>query len=147
LQDCATPREVTIGFYWFENENIGLTRTRFHRIQGEFDPLDMGCDYIKQLEVSRLTMEWIELDIDDPGCLAGVDIFSARRRKMEASVYIGAAHNPIDISRMHIKDVAPNQYKIEASLRIDSEYEGVADRENFNFTFLAQYIGGSWSTH
>ena len=143
LQDRAAPREGTISFYWFENENIGVKRTRFHRIQVEFDPLDTGCDYIKQPEVPRLTIEWIELDIDDPGRLAGVGIFSTFHRKMEASIYIGAAHNPIDISSMLLKEVAANRYEIEASLKVDFEYEGVADKEDFNFTFLARYVGES----
>ena len=143
LQDRATPRDGTISFYWFENESIGLKRTRFHRIQVGFDPLDTGCDYIKQPEVPQLTVEWIELDIDDPGLLAGVDIFSTHHRTMEASIYIGAAHNPIDVSSMHLKEVAVDRYEVEASLRIDFEFEGVADSEDFNFTFAAQYIGES----
>lgn len=143
FQDRATPREGTISFYWFENENIGLKRTRFHRIQVEFDPLDTGCDYIEQPELPKLTVEWIELDIDDPSRLAGVDIYSTYYRNMEASIYLGAAHNPIDVSSMHLKEIETNRYEIKASLRMDFEFEGVAESEDFNFTFSARYIGES----
>jgi hypothetical protein len=141
LQDRATPREGTISFYWFENENIGLKRARFHRIQVEFDPIDTGCDYIEQPELPELTVEWIELDIDDPGRLAGVGICSKQHRTMEASIYIGAAHNPVDVLNMHLKEVAANRYEVDASLEIDFEFEGVAEREKLNLTFSAQYVG------
>ena len=144
LQNRATPREGTIGFYWFENEHIGLKRTRFHRVQVEFEPFDTGCDYIQQPESPQLTVEWIELDIEDPGSLAGVDIYSKSQKSMEASIYIGAAHNPIDVKRMHFKEIETDRYQVQATMTVDFEFEVVAANEDLNLTIVARYIGESW---
>ena len=143
LQNRARPREGTIDFYWFENEHVGLARTRFHRVQIAFEPFDTGCDYIQQPESPQLSIEWIELDIDDPGSLAGVDIFSDSHRGMEASIYIGAAHNPIDVKSIHLKEIQTDLYEVRASMTVDFEFEGVAESEDLDLSFLARYIGES----
>ncbi len=56
LQSKAIPRPGHIEHYWFENENTGLKRTRFHRIVIPFEPFDSGLDYVSQPETTELVV-------------------------------------------------------------------------------------------
>jgi len=49
------------------------------------------------------------------------------------SIYLGSAHNPCDIDKMNWKRIGGNRYLVNCHLRVDFEFEGVAQNEAFNF--------------
>jgi hypothetical protein len=48
LQQKTTAKKGKIEFYYFENENIGLKKTLFHRIYIPLEPFDSGLEYESQ---------------------------------------------------------------------------------------------------
>jgi hypothetical protein len=141
LQSKTKAKEGTIEHYWFENEHIGLKNTLFHRITIPLEPFDSGLDYVEQPEDTLLIIEWINLGLKDPSLLAGVEITSEATEDVEASVYIGAAHNWTDIHSLRLKELAPNKYEIRGKVTVEFENEMVAKNEDFEFTTTAVYTG------
>lgn len=141
LQNKTKPKEGTIEYYWFENENIGLKKTLFHRITIQLEPFDSGLAYAEQPEETELVIEWVNLGLKDPALLAGVEITSKTTKDVEASIYIGAAHNQTNIESLKLKEIAPNKYKLNGDVTIEFENEGVGKNEKFSFTTTAIYKG------
>ncbi|MCB9892155.1 MAG: hypothetical protein H6833_10945 [Planctomycetes bacterium] len=145
LQSKARPREGFIEYYWFENPHVGLVRTRFHRIGLPLQPLDSGLDWVEQPEVTEICVEWIELDVDDPAALDGVTLSSVTHEGMEASIYLGAAHNWIDVDRLTLIE-SGSRFRVELQCRVEFEQEGVARNERLELTAFAQYRGKASSS-
>lgn len=141
LQNKTSAKEGIIEYYWFENENIDLRNTLFHRIVIPLEPFDSGLDYVEQPEKTEIVIEWINLGLADPSLLAGVEITSKATKNVESSVYIGSAHNWIDIESLHLKKIAPNKYEVSAKIMVEFEIEGVGKNEKFQFTTTAIYRG------
>ena len=141
LQSKTKAKEGTIEYYWFENENVGLKNTLFHRITIPLEPFDSGLDYVEQPEDTLLMIEWINLGLKDPSLLAGVEITSEAKKDTEATIYIGAAHNWANIHSLHLKEIAPNKYEINGKITVEFENEMVANNEYFEFTTTAVFTG------
>ena len=140
LQAKARPLTGRIEHYWFENERIGLKKTRFHRIVIPFEPLDSGLDYVRQPESTSLVVEWLVLDIEDPSQLGGVRVSAASAPSMEATIYLGSAHN-----WFHITDLSLSQegegFSVSCVGTVEFENEGVAKNEPFSLQAKAKYAG------
>ena len=141
LQKNAVLLIGNIEYYWFENKNIGLKKTLFHRITFPIKPINTRISYVPQPENTSIVIEWLKLNLDDPSNLDNVEISSKSHEDVEASIYIGAAHNIIDIITMKFKRVKLNMYNISAALYVDFENEGVAVNETFVFQVKAKYTG------
>ena len=141
LQSKTKAKVGTIEYYWFENENIGLKNTLFHRISIPLEPFDSSLEYVEQPEDTLLMIEWINLGIKDPSLLAGIEITSESTKDVEASIYIGAAHNWTNIHTLHLKEIAPNKYEIYGKVTVEFENEMVAKNEDFEFTTTAVFTG------
>lgn len=141
LQGKTMPKEGVIEYYWFENENIGLRNTLFHRITIPLEPFDSGLDYINQPEETELVVEWLNLGLKDPSILAGVEINSSSTKDVEASIYVGATHNWTVIENLKLMETAPNKYELSGNVIVEFENEGVGKNEKFNFTTTAVYKG------
>ncbi len=100
LQDKARPLRGTIEHHWFENEQVGLSRILFHRICIPFEPFDSGLDSEPQSEQTELVIEWINVGLDDPAALDGVEIAMGHTPDVEASIDIGSAHNWYPIEKL-----------------------------------------------
>ncbi|MBL7955282.1 MAG: hypothetical protein JNJ91_09595 [Flavobacteriales bacterium] len=142
LQNKARPCPGRIENYWFENEHIGLERTRFHRIVIPFEPFDSGLKWAHQPEATELVIEWINLGLEDPADLNGVVIAMGSTRDVEASIYLGSAHNWTDIKELRLIKEA-DHYRIQCNAILDFENEGVARNEPFVFETTAKYVGES----
>ena len=140
LQANARCMPGTIEHYWFENEKIGLRRTLFHRICIPFEPFDSGLDYVEQPERTELVIEWINLGLDDPAALDGVEIATGRTPDVEASIYIGAAHNWYQIEKLTLTREGAF-YRIVSAGIVEFSREGVASDERFAFEAVAIYRG------
>ena len=141
LQNKTQAKDGTIEYYWFENPNIGLEKTLFHRITIPLKPFDSGLEYVEQPEDTVLLIEWINLDLKDPVLLDGVEITSEATKDVEASIYIGSAHNWTNIHRLNLKEIEPNKYELHGKVTVEFENEGVAKNEDFEFTTTAVYTG------
>ena len=141
LQNKTKALDGTIEYYWFENENIGLENTLFHRIRIPLKPFDSGLEYAEQPEDTVLVIEWINLGLKDPALLAGVEITSGTTKDVEASIYVGTAHNWVNIHSLHLKEIAPKKYEIYGKVTVEFENEMAAKNEDFEFSTTAIFTG------
>lgn len=142
LQAKVRPLIGRIEHYWFENEHIGLKPTRFHRIEIPFEPFDSGLTYVEQPETTSLVVDWLVLDIEDPAKLDGVNVSAASAPKMEASIYLGAAHNWFRISALAISGNGVDfLFSVLCEGIVEFENEGVAKNEPFRLVAQAKYVG------
>jgi hypothetical protein len=142
LQQKAKPLEGTISCRWFENEQIGLARTLFHSVEIPFEPFDSGLDYVSQPEKTSLVVDWADLKLDDPSDLDEINLAMDKHEGVEASIYLGSAHNWAQLDRFLLKREG-DRYRIECSALVEFENEGVAENERFEFSTFARFIGGA----
>ena len=142
LQSKARLQDGTIEHYWFENEKVGLARTLFHRIRIPFEPFDSGLDYVPQPERTELVVEWINLGLDDPAALDGVEIAMGKTPDVEASIYLGAAHNWYQIERLTLAREG-SRYRVAGTGTVEFAREGVANDERFAFEAMAVHRGAA----
>jgi hypothetical protein len=142
LQAKARPLEGTIEHYWFENEHVGLARTCFHRIRVPFEPFDSGLDYVHQPEQTELVVEWINLGLEDPTDVDGVEIAMGQTSDVEASIYLGSAHNWYQIEKLTLTR-EDSRYRISCVGVVQFSVEGVAKDEPYSFEALAVYRGAA----
>lgn len=142
LQTKAKPLLGRIKHYWFENERTGLKRTRFHRIEVQFEPFDSGLGYVEQPETTSLVVEWLAVDIEDPAHLAGVTASSDSAPDMEASIYLGSAHNWFNVSILTISQYGAD-FLVACCGTVEFENERVARNESFSLQARATYAGAA----
>jgi hypothetical protein len=133
LQDKAKAKKGSAEKFWFENEFTGLEKTLFHRITIPLTTFNSGLEYESQPVKTQISIDWIILNLLDTNDLDGLIISSKTHEKMEASVYIGGAHNWCDVETLSLKRKKENTYFIKGTLAIDFENEGVAENEMFSF--------------
>lgn len=141
LQNKAKAKRGTAEMHWWENEFTGLKRTLFHRITIPLTAFDSGLDYESQPVKTAIFFGWLVLNLADPTDLDGLIISHKTHEKLEASVYIGGAHNWCDVNKLIINRKKENTYSVEGELVIDFEAEGVAEKENFNFKTTVEFKG------
>ncbi len=142
LQARARLLEGVIEHYWFESEHLGLARTLFHRIRIPFEPFDSGLEYVEQPEQTELVVEWINLGLDDPDALDGVEIAMGQTPDVEASVYLGSAHNWYEIEKLTLARDG-SRYRVVGVGNVEFSREGVANDERFSFEATAVYRGAA----
>lgn len=133
LQNKTKPKKGKIEIYFFENKNIGLKKTLFHRIYIPLEPFNSGLDYESQPVETEIVVEWLNLNLKEPTDLDDLKLTSSSEDETEISVYVGSAHNPCDVKRLALKRIDDNLYEAECELLVDFEHEGVAENEEFNF--------------
>lgn len=134
LQDKTKALQGRIEMYYFENNNIQLAKTLYHRIYIPLTSFNSGLEYEPQPIKTTIVMDWLSLKLEDPVKLDGISLSSTPDDEIEVSVYVGAAHNPCDINKLTLKEISTNMYQIECSLFIDFEHEAVASNEIFEFS-------------
>jgi hypothetical protein len=140
LQSKAKAKRGTAEMYWFENEFTGLKRTLFHRIKIPLTAFNSGLEYESQPVKTEIVFEWLILNLNDPSDLDGLTISSKKHKTLEASVYIGGAHNWCDVINLNIKKKKGDTYAIDGELLIEFENEGVAKNEIFKFRTTFKFI-------
>ena len=143
LQQKAKAKRGHAEMYWFENEFVGLEKTLFHRITIPLTPFDSSLSYESQPVETAIVIEWLVLNLADPTDLDGLVISNERYEKMEASVYIGGAHNWCDVNKLIINRKKDTIYSLEGELFIDFENEGVAENEAFSFQTTIEFVANS----
>ena len=74
LQEKAHVLPGTVESYWFENEQIGLAKTLFHRASIPLEDFDSGLEYVEQPESTQIIFDWYELKLDDAAALDGINL-------------------------------------------------------------------------
>jgi hypothetical protein len=143
LQQKAKAKRGHAEMYWFENEFVGLKKTLFHRITIPLTPFDSGLEYESQPVKTEIVIDWLVLNLADPADLDSLIISKERYEKMEASVYIGGAHNWCDVNKLTINRKKDTIYSLEGELFIDFENEGVAQNEAFSFQTTVKFMTDS----
>lgn len=129
--------------YWFENENIGLAKTLFHRITIPLEPFDSGLEYEQQPVETEIVIEWLNLGLKNPDDLDGVELSQTEKGIGETTIYVGSAHNWCEIEYLKLNRIQGNIYNIQGKLLIDFETEGVGENEIFEFETLIEYHANS----
>lgn len=140
LKGKTRPLAGYIEHYWFENENIGLPRTLYHRVVVPFEPFDSGLEYVPQPEETALVVEWAKLNLDHPSHLDGVDLSMDKLPGVEASIYLGGAHNWTELKRFTLTETATG-FRVSCIAVVDFETEGVGKNEALEFQTTAVYRG------
>lgn len=139
LQNKTQAEKGTVEKYWFENENIGLKRTLFHRISIPLKPFDSGLEYEQQPLETCLFVDFLKLDLPNPNELDGLVITTDKDSENDASVYVGSAHNPFDINKLTFNKIDENIYNAEGEIEIIFEHEMVAKNELFSFNTTVEF--------
>lgn len=133
LQNKTSAQIGRIEKYFFENENIGLKKTLFHRIDIPLLSFDSGLEDIPQETKTEISFSWYSLELDNPDNLDGLNLNHKNYPNAEASVYIGWAHNWCHVNEFILKKISENKFHVSVDLLIDFESEGVALNEKFTF--------------
>jgi hypothetical protein len=140
LQEKTKAQKGTIDYYWFENSNIGLTNTLFHRIQIPLEPFDSGLEYEDSPVETDIHIDWLNLNLEDPTNLDGIEITSETHPDVEASIYLGSAHNWCQVKSLVLIKMSEHKYKVRGKLFVEFDNEGVAPNEPFEFECIAEVI-------
>ncbi|MCG7562464.1 MULTISPECIES: hypothetical protein [Pseudoalteromonas] len=140
LQSKTRVENGVIESYWFENKNIGLSKTLFHRVILPLAAFDSGLDCDVQPTKTEIVLDWYELDLTDPSNLDGVNLSHSAYTEAEGSVYIGCVHNWCDVKELNIYKNQDGSFKVSGSISVEFNNEGVAENEDFSFQTCCKYI-------
>ncbi len=140
LQRKTKAKAGKVEAYWFENENIGLKKTLFHRITIPLEPFDSGLDYEEQPLSTEMVLDWYELNLENPAELDGTNLSHESYPEAEGSVYVGCAHNWCDVKDLRFSKTDNGGYEIIGAVIVEFENEGVAQNEPFTFKTTVEVV-------
>ena len=132
LQDITKGIEGTMEYHWFENANIGLERTLFHKVLIPLQTFKSPFEYDDQPMETAILIDWLKLDTLDPSDINHI-ISESLFPDVEISIYLGSAHNPCEIIGLKIQRKEDNRYLVAGKLRVLFSHEMVAEDEYFSF--------------
>ena len=109
-----------------QNRLIGLAPTLFYTITIPLEPFDSGFEWDEQPLHTAFRLDFIELPVKDWRTLAG-RIFAVPPDKSDGSIYVGTAHNPVDIRHLAFTRRSGTVLHIHCILFCDFEAEMLAD--------------------
>lgn len=140
LQSKTKALKGSVEAYWFENENIGLKNTLFHRIKIPLAVFDSGLEYEEQPVETEIVLDWYKLDLLAPDELSGLNLKHELYPDAEGSVYIGSAHNWCDVKRLDISKNTDGSLSAAGEIAVEFENEGIAENELFRFETNIEFI-------
>jgi hypothetical protein len=140
LQNKTQVEKGIIKSYWFENENIGLANTLFHRITLPLKEFDSGLDYEEQPVQTEIVLDWYNLGLPEPSELDGLNLSHSNYSDAEGSVYVGCSHNWCDVKKLNIVKNIDGNFDVSGKILIEFEKEGVGENEEFTFQTSCEYI-------
>lgn len=133
LQSKTRAEAGELSCYWFENREVGLPRTKFCRFKIPLAPFDSGLEYEEQPVTTELVIEWLPLDVTSTQELDGLLVSSESHPSLEASIYLGAAHNWCDVKSLRMKRLGDAEIEVAGEVFVELQNEGVAPNESFSF--------------
>jgi hypothetical protein len=100
-------------------------------------PFDSGLPDVKQPEESKFVLENNWLEVQSPDELDGrtFDI-NKGPPDSDGSIYLGSAHNPVDLKTISFKRRDAEHFDIIVKLECQFDYEGVAENEIVNLSAI-----------
>lgn len=140
LQDKTETLKGNVEAYWFENENIGLENTLFHRVTIPLSAFDSGLEYEEQPVETEIILDWYKLGLSDEGCLDNLNLKHELYPDAEGYIYIGSVHNWCDVKELSLSKNSDGSFSAVGELLIEFENEGVAENELFQFQTSLEFI-------
>ena len=105
------------------------------------EPFDSGLGYVNQPEKTAFCIENNAIPVQALDELDG-KFYVLNKDPMfnEGSLYIGYAHNPVDLKSISFKRVSIDRFEIAIRVYCDFEYEGVASSETIDVIATVQMI-------
>lgn len=133
LHEKTNALEGTFEIYWFENEHIGLKKTRFHKFYIPLKPFISELDFDDRPSKRNLTIEVVKLNLDNPLDLDGLNITHENYPGIDSSIYLGNAHNVFEIKKFKLAKIDDGIYNVDGDINIHFEGEAVGKNERFVF--------------
>jgi hypothetical protein len=133
LQSKTQAETGEFSCYWFENEEVGLARTKFCRFEIPLAPFDSGLDYEQQPVKTDLLIEWLPLDAASTQELDGLIVSAETHPSVEGSIFLGAAHNWCDVKSLRLKRINDEEVEVIGEVFVELQHEGIAPNESFSF--------------
>jgi hypothetical protein len=106
----------------------------------ELEPIDLGSKDPPDLLETTFELASIPLRVNDWRELVGRN-FAFERNTTDASIYLGEAHNPVDIHHIEFKNLADLRFEIACVLFCDFEFENVAENIVVPLTTTVEFKG------
>src|SRR5215831_2306247 len=131
--DRFKPKRGSMHAFVFENRSINLEPTLFYSIDIPLKPFNSGLKTSFSLEFIRIpVVDWRRLDRQS---------FEIAQDDSDGSIYIGDAHNPVNISQIKFRRVGNFMFRIDCTLFCDFESEGVADNAQVELSADIRFEG------
>jgi len=124
----------------FQNLHIGLAPTLFYNIMIPLEPFDSGLEWEEQPVHTEFRLEFVRLPTKDWRNLDGKS-FEVAQDDADGSIYLGTAHNPVDIRRIQFTRLSETTLQINCSLFCDFESEMIADSVLVELTTEVKFDG------
>jgi hypothetical protein len=130
----------TIEACLFENRFIDLAPTLFYNITIPLEPFDSGIEYEDNPVETAFSLDFLNLPARDWRAL-DTQTYELSPEESDASIYLGGAHNPVNVERLQFTHRQGLQFKIECRLFCDFEAEGVGDNRTVELTATLDFTG------
>jgi hypothetical protein len=124
----------------FQNPRLGLAPTLFYDIAIPLEPFDSGLAWEDQPVHTQFCLEFVRLPVDDWRELDGRS-FALAPGDADGSIYLGGAHNPVDIQYLGFTRLAGTALRIDCTLFCDFEAERVGDSLLVQLTAEVEFQG------
>ena len=124
----------------FQNLHIGLAPTLFYDITIPLEPFDSGLEWEEQPVHTEFRLEFVRLPVKDWRDLDG-ESFEIAQDDADGSIYLGTAHNPVDIRRIQFTRLGETTLRIDCALFCDFESEMIADSIVVELTTEIEFDG------
>ncbi|HEX7898538.1 MAG TPA: hypothetical protein VF950_12310 [Planctomycetota bacterium] len=124
----------------FENLKIGLPRALFYDLEIPLAPFDSGLPGDAPDIAKRFRLNFLQLPAPDWRRLDG-RTFELEADAADGSIYLGNAHNPVDLPRLEFRNLEGCRFQVEARLNCDFEFENVALSDTVELATTVEFKG------
>ncbi len=130
----------TMRAHLFQNLAIGLGPTLFYDLEIPLEPFDSGLEWEAQPVETAFRLEFLRLPARDWRDLDGTSV-DLEQEEADGSIYLGGAHNPVEIWRMRFTRLEQTTFRIDCALYCDFEFEMVADNLDLELAATVDFQG------
>jgi hypothetical protein len=123
-----------------ENPAFGLPRTLWYTITIPLKPFNSGLEYETQPVTTAIELEFLRKAQDDWRRLLGTSI-QAVGDESNSSIYLGSAHNPIDIYSITFTRTQGLWFNLDCTLFCDFAFENVGESTVLELTTSVVFTG------
>ncbi|MEO7838751.1 MAG: hypothetical protein ABIU06_05325 [Anaerolineales bacterium] len=125
----------------FHNPSIGLEPTLFYEIRIPLEPFASGLEWEEQPVNTEFQLDFLVFPVKDWRELNRKSYDDISEENADASVYLGTAHNPVQIKHIYFEHLEQNKFRIECILLCNFAFERVANKETVKLSAEADFEG------